>query len=177
MHNIVAAHKGIERAMWCLAEAAEQAAEAIAVFSLNGIILFVNTAWAAIHGYDTKRRLIGTHISIFHTQEQMKTDVFPFFEEVKRRGRLEGPLQHTRKDGSPLNTETKMTIVTDKSGEAIAVVAFAANITEKKQAQNELQEYCGQLERQIAELKTTNDKLQRQIIEREQAEEQLLIDV
>ncbi len=71
-----------------------------------------------------------------------------------------------------------MTTVTDKSGKAIALIAFTTDITEKKQAPHELQKYCDQLKRKIAELKTTNDKLQRQIteqiIKREQTEEQLL---
>ncbi len=75
MHNTVAAHKCIERTLWCLANIAEQVAEAIAVFNLNGTILFVNTAWAAIHEYNAKHQLTGKHISLFHTQQQMKTDV------------------------------------------------------------------------------------------------------
>ena len=174
MHNIVAAHKRIERAMWCLAKVAEQAAEGIAVLALNGTILFVNAAWAAMHGYNTKNELIGKHVGLFHTKEQMKTDLIPFINEAKRRGQLAGPLEHVRKDGSPLLTQTKMTTVTDETGKAIALVAFTSDRTDKRQAQHELQKYCSQLEKQIAELKTTNQKLQKRITEHVHDEEELL---
>jgi len=174
MHSIAAERKGLERTLCCLAEVAEQAAEAIAVFDLEGTVLFVNTAWAAVHGYDTAHQLIGRHISLFHTPEQMKTDVLPFIEQAERSGRLEGPLPRLRKDGSFLNTETKMSAVTDRTGQAVAIIAFTTDTTEQKQAQHELQTHCDRLERQIVELKTINDKLQQQMAKSEHTEEQLL---
>ena len=90
MDNIIAAHKRVERALRHLAMTAEQAEEGIALIGLNGTIQFVNTAWARMHGYNTRNELTGRHIGIFHTEEQMRTDVIPFIEETKCRGRLAG---------------------------------------------------------------------------------------
>jgi len=64
--------KQIEHELRFLAVAAEQAGEGIVVVDLNGIICFVNPAWAIMHGYDGTDKLVGEHISMFHTEEEMK---------------------------------------------------------------------------------------------------------
>jgi PAS domain S-box-containing protein len=165
MHNIIAAHKRTVRALWCLAKITEQAGEGIAVLDLNGTIQFVNATWTKMHGYNTRHELVGKQISAFHTKEQMERDVIPFIEEAKRRGQLTGPIEHMRKDGTPFFTEMKMTVVGDESGQSIGLISFVTDITERKRAEERLKQ-------QTTELTATNEKLQQQVGEREQAETQ-----
>ncbi|MHC4913594.1 MAG: PAS domain-containing protein, partial [Planctomycetota bacterium] len=176
MQDILAAHKQVERTLWCLAKIAEQAQEGIAVIDLAGTIGFVNSKWAKMHGYDDPRELVGQQFSVFHTQQQMKTDVIPFIVETERRGQLAGPVEHVRKDGSTFPTEMKMTLARGQEGKAIGFMCFALDITERKGVENQWQELHTELEsrieQQAAEVTAANEQLRRQACEREQAEKQ-----
>jgi len=153
MDNIIAAHKRVELALRHLAMTAEQAEEGIALIGLNGTIQFVNAAWARMHGYNTINELTGRHIGIFHTEEQMRTDVIPFIEETKCRGQLAGPVEHIRRNGTAFPTQMKMILVKDEGGKAIGLIVFVADITESRQAEE-------QLKQQAEELTTANEQLQ-----------------
>jgi PAS domain S-box-containing protein len=180
---------------------AELASDGIAVLDLNGIIGFINKVGTKMHGYDASSELVGQHISLCHTQQQMKTDIFPFIEEVKRRGQLAGPVEHARRDGTVFPTETKMTLVKDEQGKPAGLIVCvkdmtertqlkqrpneqtaeltAANenlqkqLTERKHAQQQLQHYQDQLQHKTDELERANEQLQNQINERKMAEEHL----
>lgn len=180
---------------------AEQAVEGIAVVDLKGILWFANTAWARMHRYESGNELVGKPISLFHTNGQMKADVFPFIEEASRRGQLEGPIGHVRRDGTVFSTQTKMTAVKDEAGRTIGLVVFVTDVSESKQTEellkqqavglrtaneqlksqigerkrmeNQLREYRNRLEQQIAELMAVNKELQRQIAEHERVENEL----
>ncbi|MHC4397414.1 MAG: PAS domain-containing protein, partial [Planctomycetota bacterium] len=177
MDDIIAAHKQVGQVLRHLTVIAEQAGEGIVVLDLDGVLQFANTAWAKMHGYESRDELVGKHISVFHTEQQMKTDVIGFIEEVKRRGRLAGPLEHIRTDGTALSTETLMVVFKDESGKAIGLIGFATDLTEHKHIKDELKQYHNHLEelvrQQTAELTAANEKLQYEINEYRQAEEHL----
>ena len=172
MDYIIAAHKQFDQTLWHLTVIAERAREGIVVLDLNGAIRFINAAWAAMHRYETREGLIGKHISAFHTEEQMKTDVIPFMEEAKRRGQLAGPVEHVRRNGTPFPTEMLMAVFKDDAGKAMGLIGFATDLTEHERAKDELKRYRDRLaelvEQQIDELKATNEYLQREIAQHEQ---------
>lgn len=178
MHNPIAMHKQVEQTLRCLIKTAEQANEGIAIAAIDGTIRFVNTAWSAMHGYNTPQELIGKNINIFHTDEQMKADVIACIDETKNRGQLEGIIGHVRKDGTAFLTDMKMTLVTDDNSDPIALIVFATDITKLKQAEDELRRQCQRLERQaeelIRQLATSNKRLQSEIALRTKSEEKLL---
>ncbi|KPJ65116.1 MAG: hypothetical protein AMJ43_11375 [Coxiella sp. DG_40] len=157
MNNIIATHKRVVRALWCLAKIVE-AGEGIVVLDLKGTIQFVNATWTTMHGYNTRHDLVGKQISVFHTKEQMKSDVIPFIEEAKRRGQLVGPVEHIRKDGTPFHTEMKMIVVRDKRNKSIGLIAFATDITERKRDEERFRQ-------QTTELTAANEKLHQQVSE------------
>lgn len=177
MDYIIAAHKQFDQTLRHLTVIAERAREGIVVLDLNGAIRFVNAAWATMHGYKTSEELIGKKISAFHTKEQMKTDVIPFMEEAKRRGQLAGPVEHVRRNGTPLPTEMLMVVFKDQAGKAVGLIGFATDLTEHERTKDELKRYRDRLaelvEQQTDELKATNEQLQREIAQREQAEQYL----
>ena len=51
-----------------LSSTVEQSSEGMSVVDFQGSILFLNHAFAAMHGY-TPGELVGRHMSIFHTSE------------------------------------------------------------------------------------------------------------
>ena len=66
-----------------LAMVVEQAGEGIALANLDGVVEYVNNAWLVMHGYEDDRGLVGKHLSIFHTEEQMEMDVTPFNDTAR----------------------------------------------------------------------------------------------
>lgn len=161
-----------------LVKIAESAPDGIAIFNLDGTTLFVNTAWANMHGYNSTEELVDNNINIFHTDEQMKADIYPIIDEVKHRGRLSGMVEHVRKDGTTFPTDMKMTIVNDDNGTPIALIIFAKDITEQNNVIAEFRQRCQRFEREaeelVAQLATTNKKLQHEVSKHRHSEEELL---
>lgn len=166
MDNMVAEIRRTDYTLRHLIMIAEHAIDGIAVIDLNGILRFVNTAWARMHGYDSSNELVGKPISRFHTEEQMKADVFDFIEETKHRGRLEGPIEHARKDGTVFHTRTKMAAVRDEMGRTVGLVVFAEDVSASKRTEDVLKQ-------QAASLRAANEQLQRQISECKHRESEL----
>jgi len=178
MDNTFTELRQLEQTLRHLTMIAEQANEGIVVVDFNGINRFVNTAAAKMHGYVTRGELVGKQMDVFHTEEQMKTDVLPLVEEVKRRGQLVGPIEHVRSDGTAFPTETKMTLLKDGRDKAVGLIVFVTDMTERRQAEGQLEdkkaklsEAGEQLEQRTAELALANEMLQQQITEHRQAEE------
>jgi len=177
MKQIIAAQKLVEKALRHLAAIAEQTSEATAVLDLDGKVVFANHAWARIHGYQNPQELIGKNVEVFHTEEHMRTDVFPFIEETKQRGTLAGPIEHVRADGKTFVTHTKMVAVTDDRADAIGLVLLAADNSEQKRIEDELRKQCDRLRQKAdglsAELATANEKLLDETRRRRLAEEKV----
>lgn len=198
MDNMIAEVKRVEQTIRNLTVMAEQATEAIAVTDHDGDLRFVNTAWARMHGYANRAELVGKPISMFHTEEQFRSDVSGFIEETKHRGQLEGPIWHVRSDGTTFATQTKMTALKDGQGNIAGLIVFVTDvsvisqaeellrqrttelktaneqlqskISEGQRLQSELHQCRNQLEQLRAELSVAHEELQKQIAEREQVE-------
>lgn len=160
--------KQVEQTLRNLALVAEHATEAIAVIDLSGYLRFVNMAWANMHGYDNRNELIGKPITIFHTEEQLKSDLMAFIEETQQRGRLEGPVEHIRMDGTVFPTVTKMIALKDQTDKVVGLAVFAIDVTDKRKTEEllnqqtvKLNAVTGQLQNQIAECRRLNIELQR----------------
>lgn len=134
MRSTSTTHKHTEQALRYLSliadMAAEKTKEGIAIVDLNGSLLFLNEAWCGMHRYKSKDELIGKHISLFHTEEQMKTDVIPLFEKTKQCGQIEDSVEHIKNDGVVFPTQTKIILVEDKTGKATGFIIFSTNINQ-----------------------------------------------
>ena len=113
----------------------DQAAYGAAIVDLDGNLTYVNNAFAGMHGY-TPRELIGRHLSIFHTEDQMPR-VNELNESLKRTGSYVGQeVWHVRRDGTVFPTSMNAAIIRDESGTPALLSATAIDITERKQAEN-----------------------------------------
>jgi PAS domain S-box-containing protein len=177
MQDIIAIHKQVGRTLRHLIAIAERGREGIVVFDLNRVIQFVNAAWGLMHGYKTTDELIGKQISVFHTEEQMASDVIPCIKETEQRGQFAGRLGHVRRDGTPFSTEMLMVVFNDDAGRAMGLVGFATDITEQERKEEELRRYRCHMEELIKQrteaLEAANSRLQGQVTEHEQAGQKL----
>ena len=147
LQNEVAERKRAEEEIRRLATIVEQTVEGVAVANLEGTIEFANQAWAAMHGYDSAEELLGEPLSIFHTEEQIKTEVIPFNEQVKQSGYKIGEMGHKRKDGSTFPTMMAVSLLKDEQGKPYGLAGFAQDITERKQAEEKLKKSMDEIER------------------------------
>jgi PAS domain S-box-containing protein len=151
----ITGRKRMEHELRRLAVIAEQAPEGIAMADLGGSLQFVNEAWARMHGYESGAELVGKHLSVFHTDEQMKTEVAPFNETVHRQGRNTGEMGHVRRDGTTFPAQMAVVILKDDKNEPCGLAGFAEDITGRKQAEQQLHESNSHLTQLNQELEST----------------------
>lgn len=131
--------KQAEEKAFQLQSAMEQTGDGIALADLNGNIVYSNPAWAEIHGYAVNE-ILGKHLSIFHTQEQLEQEVIPFNNKVMELGRYSSEISHLRKDGSTFPTLMTTVVQKDENGNAIGLIGTIRDITERKEALERLNE-------------------------------------
>jgi len=111
-----------------LAEIIGQIGDGVAVAAFDGTITYVNDAWAEMHGY-RREELEGKHLSLFHSEHQMTEDVLPFNEQVMANGRHHGRVGHITRSGREFETLMTTTILRDREGRPVEMVAVARDIT------------------------------------------------
>ncbi|RLD52281.1 MAG: hypothetical protein DRJ05_17565, partial [Bacteroidetes bacterium] len=142
-----------------LSSVVEQSFDGMAVANLNGYLLFVNDAWARMHGFIKTGELIGKHLSIFHNKMQLTNDVEPFNRILMEKGYHRGEVGHIRKDGTTFPTQMRSTILKDKNGNPIAMTGILRDITDRQKAEEKLKAYNQQLLASEQQLKATNQQL------------------
>ena len=115
----------------------DRASYGTAIADLEGRLLYVNDAFARMHGY-TIEEVIGEHLSIFHTAEQMK-EVDKLNAQMQREGSFTAQeAWHTRKDGTVFPALMNGATVCDHNGNPLYMSVTATDITERKRADDAL---------------------------------------
>ncbi len=127
-----------EGAMRMLERAVEQSIDGLLVSDLNGSTQFANESWARMHGYAVFD-LLGHHLSLFHTPEQMRQEVQPLLNQVQREGAAQSEVAHRRKDGTTFPTLMSVTLLHEPDKGAVGFVIFARDVTERRRAEEERQ--------------------------------------
>ena len=114
-----------------LSTVVEQSFDGMAIASLKGDLLFVNNAWAKMHGFIKAGELIGKHLSVFHSKKQLTDDVEPFNRIVLEKGHHRGEVGHIRKDGTVFPTQMTSTLLRDEKGVPYAMTGIVRDIIER----------------------------------------------
>ena len=128
----------------------EQISDGMVVTDIDGNMQFANSAWTKMHGYDNAEEQIGKNLAMFHTPEQLQEEVIPFNQTVAKKGSNQGEVGHITKDGKEFLTQMSVSVMKDSDGIPTGLVATARDITEQKQAEEQLREQS----RAIMELST-----------------------
>jgi PAS domain S-box-containing protein len=127
-----------EARLWLLSSVVQQTSEGLAVVNLGGNLIFANDAFARMHGY-APEELIGKHISILHTAEQMSS-VDAANRALRETGEFNGEIGHARRDGSVFPALMHNTLLRDECRNIIGVIGTARDITDVKVAEKALRE-------------------------------------
>ena len=130
-----------------------QSLDGTAIANLDGKIIYANNAWAKMHGYEAAE-LIGKHLSMFHTEEQLAQEVDPFNAAVIEFGSQEQEIGHVHRDGTTFPTLMGVTLLRDSNGQPVNLAAWAKDITARKQAEEEIAQHDADMQI-VAEISTT----------------------
>lgn len=128
--------KAAEDRLRFLSEAIEQSSEGITLVNPHGLVVFINRAFAEMHGY-SREEVIGKHLSIFHTPEQMVQ-----VEEARHYPPdgvdFSGELWHVRRDGSTFPGLMHNSCLRDAQGNVTGCIATLRDITDIKNTEEAL---------------------------------------
>lgn len=136
--------KRAEEKLHLLSMAVEQSTEGIALVNLEGNILSINNAFAAMHGYKPEE-VIGKNLSIFHNDEQMPS-VEAVNRQVTETGDFNGEIWHIRRDGLVFPTWMHNSLLRDASGHTIGIIGTLRDITGRKLAEDTLKKLSSAVE-------------------------------
>jgi len=131
-------HTSTEERLWVLSSIVEQSTEGMALSNLEGHLLFVNSAFAGMHGY-TAEELVGKHLSVLHTAEQMPS-VEAANRQLQEAGEFSGEIWHVRRDGTLFPTLMRNSVLRNEKGNPIGMIGTLRDITDLKRVEEALLE-------------------------------------
>ncbi|MCX6350113.1 MAG: PAS domain S-box protein, partial [Candidatus Aureabacteria bacterium] len=115
-----------------------QNSEGIAITDLNGRMLFVNQAFADMHGYRPEE-LHGRNRTILHSRRQL-SKVLSANRKLKQTGHFMGEIWHRRKNGTVFPGAMRNSVICDENSKLMYMVGTLRDITEKKLLKEKLRE-------------------------------------
>ena len=113
-----------------LGSAVEQSGDGIAITDLEQKLIYVNNAFAKMHGY-SQEEMLGIKIMNLLNPKQ-GDEVNEKLKQIKTKGTWIGELFHTRKDGSSFPTYMSTTLLKNAQGKLIGMSAVCRDISERK---------------------------------------------
>ncbi|TVR04460.1 MAG: PAS domain S-box protein, partial [Spirochaetaceae bacterium] len=135
----ISARKAAERELRQFRTITDSALFGCAIASVDGTLRYVNSAFAAAHGYQPEE-LIGKNLSVFHTEQQMQ-DVVAANEALKTTATTTIiELGHVHRDGTEFPMLMSGITLNDEEGNLEFFVVSAIDISDRKAAEEALRE-------------------------------------
>jgi PAS domain S-box-containing protein len=131
------------------AELLDIAEDAIMIHNIDGKIVYWNHGAEEKYGW-SKEETLGKVVHV------LLNTIFPkplekIKSELLRKGRWDGELIHTGRDGTHIIVESRWALRRDKQGNPIAIMEINNDITKRKHAEEALQKAKDELELRVAE--------------------------
>jgi PAS domain S-box-containing protein len=171
----ITARKIAEDKLRMFSVAIEEAIDGIQIINLDGHIVYSNKAVELIYGF-SHEDLVGKHFSEMSADREFA--VRSIDPKVREAGRWSGELMAVHKDGRTFPIWLSLSIVKSEHGRPIAMISSIQDITERKQSEETMKHNHDKLmklvEERTRELSGANEKLRREIADRENMEKELL---
>jgi PAS domain S-box-containing protein len=151
--------------------------EAVLVVTPDRALVNINEAAMRMFGY-AKDELVDLSTEVLHVDHEHYVEFGRRIREAfDRKQAASFEFEAKRKNGEVFPTEHTVTLLKNDVGESVGIVSVVRDVTERRRAERELNQYREHLEelveKRTAELKRTNEQLAREVTERRQAEEGL----
>lgn len=133
-----------------------------AIFYLNrdGSIQNWNKGAEKIKGY-TADEIIGKNFSVFYTKQDLEKNLpFVLLSKATSNGKVKHEGWRVRKDGSLFWASVLITALHDDQQNVIGFSKVTHDLSEKRESEEQLKKYAGELEKKNAELQSMNSELQ-----------------
>ena len=162
-------HKQAEEKLRLQGEALAAAANAIIITDYVGVVRWVNPAFTKLTGY-TEEEMIGSNPRILKSGEHGPAFYRQMWGTIRSGQVWRGDVVNKHKDGRLYTEEMVITPVRNASQEITHFIAIKQDVTERKRAQEQLQQLNADLARSQLELLETYENLKRAQAELVQAE-------
>jgi PAS domain S-box-containing protein len=133
---------------------------AILYLNREGVIENWNKGAEKIKGY-TPKEIIGKNFSVFYTdEEKRKNTPFELLEGAANIGKAVQEGWRVRKDGTLFWASVVITAVHDRDNKVIGFSKVTHDLTEKKEAEDQLKKYAEELKQKNKDLEKMNAELQ-----------------
>ncbi|MGO9566922.1 MAG: PAS domain S-box protein [Desulfomonilaceae bacterium] len=132
----VTERKRAEEKLRLLSEAIEQSSEGLAVVDLNGMLMFANKAFAALHG-STREQMAMKDVAQFHPPDQVPC-VTQALLQVRSQGQSSAEIQHARADGTVFPGLMHNSVLLDREDKPVGVIVTLRDISDAKAAEEAL---------------------------------------
>ncbi len=139
------------------------AANGIVITDRSGTIVWVNPAACAITGYAADE-LVGSHTRLLKSGEHGPDFYAELWQCVTGGETWSGTIVNRRKDGSLYHEEQTIAPVQDASGNVTHFVAIKADVSARRQAEEELAVAHQELGSRVAEIESLNRRLREQAV-------------
>jgi|GEM_PF-6411048 len=129
--------KHYEEALLIKDKAIASSLSAIALADLKGNLSYVNQSFMSMWGYDELADVLGRSATDFWSSEG---DALQVMSALENTGNWIGELTAKRKDGSQFEVQLAANRVTGEGGKPICLFASFIDVTERRQAENSLNE-------------------------------------
>ncbi|WP_413160655.1 PAS domain S-box protein [Capilliphycus salinus ALCB114379] len=155
----------------------EQIYDGVIMTDLTGRIIDWNPGAERMFGYG-RSEVVGQTSALVHYPEQTPIPTKTMLEHIKQQGYWFSEMTFIRQDKTQGICDTIVVPIFNHQGETVAVIGVYHDISDRKQAEIELQQYRDHLEQLVeqrtSQLEKTNAKLQREIEARAILAEELL---
>lgn len=166
----VAERKQVEEALRVKDNAIKSAINAIAFAELGGNLTYVNKSFLKLWGYDRDRHVLGRPAMEFWQEPEKALELM---ESLRYRRNWKGELVAKRPDGSTFDAQISASMIADGDGTPTQMMASFLDITERKLAEQALEEKEAELTIKANNLEEVNTALRVLLKRREEDKEEL----
>jgi len=151
--------------------------EAVLVVTPDRALVNINEAAKRMFGYE-KDELVDLSTEVLHVDHEHYVEFGRRIQQAFDKGKAASfEFEAKHKNGEVFPTEHTVTLLKNDIGESLGIVSVVRDVTERRRAERELNQYREHLEELVeertAELKRANERLAREVTERKRAQEAL----
>jgi PAS domain S-box-containing protein len=117
----------------------DRAKYGVILFELDGTTIYVNDAFAEMHGYK-KEEIVGKPHDIFHIKENITTIVKDSLERLKKGEHILIEETHKKKDGTLIPVQINASPIPDDNGKTMLIAGIISDLTKQKELTQKLKE-------------------------------------